>query len=386
MNVGVVEVGPAAVAGPHAAPPDLVCAAIEYIDDELGLLDERPVPVREMWDGLMRAVLGREHDGVVVVCPTWWPSARIDLVRCATKEVAADVEVRSRGRLLIGNAPQGGSVVVEIAAELVVVVGRASLTVVAIQGPAEAVAAKVISGVGTPTAVLIDAPAGVAGAASLGEAVAEGLRGRGTAVSWAAENAARRAAAASIAAQSATADHPPVAHRFRRAAGLAGVAVTVAVCGGLATQTGAEEPAATSLLVEGRVGVMVPTSWPVRRITTGPGSARLQVSSPSNDSVALLLTQSASTAQVDLPTTAQSLQGALADAPDDVFVGFKPSDVRVGRPVVTYREVRPDRHVAWIVLVDGSVRIAIGCQSPPMREDLIRDVCDRAVGTAQAVR
>ena len=36
-------------------------------------------------------------------------------------------------------------------------------------------------------------------------------------------------------------------------------------------------------------------------------------------------------------------------------------------------------------LVEANVRIAIGCQSPTARESLIREVCDRAVGSARAL-
>jgi type VII secretion-associated protein (TIGR03931 family) len=52
---------------------------------------------------------------------------------------------------------------------------------------------------------------------------------------------------------------------------------------------------------------------------------------------------------------------------------------------VTYREVRQDREIAWVVLVDKTVRIAIGCQSPRGHEQLVREACDRAVGSAHAV-
>jgi hypothetical protein len=37
------------------------------------------------------------------------------------------------------------------------------------------------------------------------------------------------------------------------------------------------------------------------------------------------------------------------------------------------------------VLVDKILRIAIGCQTAPGREQLVREVCDRAIGSAHAV-
>jgi len=53
--------------------------------------------------------------------------------------------------------------------------------------------------------------------------------------------------------------------------------------------------------------------------------------------------------------------------------------------VVTYREIRQDHHIAWIVLVDGSLRIAVGCQSAPGHEEAVREVCDEAIRSAHAV-
>ncbi|MEO3760780.1 type VII secretion-associated protein [Mycobacterium sp. B14F4] len=387
MSAAVVEVGPAAVRGPQRAPDDLVGAAIEYIDDGLGLLGERPVSVEVLWTGVMRAAVGRDADAVVLVCPTWWPASRIERVRTAARRLVpdvADVEVLRRGPLLGQNASRHGTVVVEIAAELIVVTGDGPGAVVPILGDTGAVAAKVQAAVGVSTAVLIDAPAGVDGAAALGRAIADRLRPDGVAVTWADEAAVRRAASSSVSEAIATDERGCSVGHLRRASALAGVVAAVAVCAGFALRGGAEQEGASRLLVEGRIAVVVPAGWPVHRVTTGPGSARLQLDSPSDGDVALHLTQSVGGAQGDLVTTGESLRAALAGESDDVFVGFEASGVRAGRPAVTYREVRRNRHVAWTVLVDGSVRIAIGCQSPPAREDLVRDVCDQAVGSAHA--
>jgi len=38
-----------------------------------------------------------------------------------------------------------------------------------------------------------------------------------------------------------------------------------------------------------------------------------------------------------------------------------------------------------VVLIDGSLRIAIGCQSAPGHEDAVRQACDQAVRSAHAV-
>jgi len=68
-----------------------------------------------------------------------------------------------------------------------------------------------------------------------------------------------------------------------------------------------------------------------------------------------------------------------------VFVEFDPADRRAGRPVVSYREIRADHHIAWVVFVDESLRIAIGCQSAPGHEEAVRDACDQAIRSAHAV-
>ena len=107
----------------------------------------------------------------------------------------------------------------------------------------------------------------------------------------------------------------------------------------------------------------------------GPGSARVQVVSPTDRNVALHITQASVRRS---RASADSLRTALG-AEHGIFVEFNPSDRRVDRDAVTYREIRSDHHVAWTVLLDGSVRIAVGCQSPPGSEHLVREACDRAI-------
>jgi type VII secretion-associated protein (TIGR03931 family) len=170
---------------------------------------------------------------------------------------------------------------------------------------------------------------------------------------------------------------------------LAGTVLSAAVlCGGFASRQEVRPSAAgmpMTLLVEGRVGVMVPAQWKVERITSGPGSARVQVVSPNDADIALHITQSAVPAQPSLEQLAGSVRKALDEEPDGVFVDFNPSGHRANRPVVTYRELRADRRIAWFVLIDGSVRIAIGCQSPREREEAVREACDQAIRSAHAV-
>jgi type VII secretion-associated protein (TIGR03931 family) len=141
----------------------------------------------------------------------------------------------------------------------------------------------------------------------------------------------------------------------------------------------------TTFLVEGRVALSVPANWPTRRVVGGPGSARVQVTSPLDPEVALHVTQSPVAGET-LSGTAERLKRAIDAEPAGVFVDFNPYGTSAGRPAVTYREVRTGHQVRWTVLLDGVVRISIGCQSRPGGEDAVRDACDQAVRSAHAVR
>ena len=84
-----------------------------------------------------------------------------------------------------------------------------------------------------------------------------------------------------------------------------------------------------TLLVEGRVAVKVPAQWAVRRITSGPGSARVQVMAP-DDANAVLITQSQVRRGETLSATAATLRTALDDQQAGVFDQFNPDDRRAG--------------------------------------------------------
>jgi type VII secretion-associated protein (TIGR03931 family) len=136
-----------------------------------------------------------------------------------------------------------------------------------------------------------------------------------------------------------------------------------------------------TVLVEGRVGVQIPAGWTVRRITEGPGSARVEVVSPSDPELMIHLTQSG----VGDGSVADTLQAALREQPAGVFVDFDPSAVVAARQVVSYREVRAGREIRWAVFVDGVVRIAVGCQSAPGHGEAVRWACEAATRSAHAV-
>jgi type VII secretion-associated protein (TIGR03931 family) len=110
----------------------------------------------------------------------------------------------------------------------------------------------------------------------------------------------------------------------------------------------------------------------------------MQVTSPSDPEVALLVTQSR-VATGTLGATAESLKHAIDAEPAGVFVDFNPAGLSASRPAVTYREVRGGHDIRWTVLLEGAVRISIGCQSRRGNDDAVREVCERAVWSARAL-
>ncbi|OBA89380.1 type VII secretion-associated protein [Mycolicibacterium elephantis] len=389
MTESVVEVGPAGISGVNDAPPEWIATALECIDDTLALLDERLVSVQELWQDVMRLVAGGGCETLIAVCPTWWPPSRTDRVHEAAQTVATTVVLRQRTAVLRRSAAPRRVAVVELADDFVVVTPPdVRATVIARQGDATMVADAVVSAVGISPVALIDAPTGVADADRTAALIADRLRGNEIEVLFADEYAVRRAASRSPQNVEVT---PRVGIRrrnHRAAAAVVGAVSAAAVAlGGIAVHSGTNgDSRTTTVLVEGRVGMVVPADWPVRHVTSGPGSARLQLTSPSHEGLALHLTQSTAGPHDGLTGAANSLRAALDTENDGAFVDFNAAGQRAGRDAVTYREVRPAHAVAWAVLVDGAVRIAIGCQSPAGAEHLVREVCDQAIRSAHAVR
>jgi type VII secretion-associated protein (TIGR03931 family) len=398
MTDVIVEIGPGTVRGPNDVRAEWVSAALECIDDDIALIDDRPVSVAELWQEVLGTTVGDDVDDVLLVCPAWWSSSRIDLVCDAARTVATNVDVLQRTPVLREALADRLATVVEIGAEFVVISSpEGGVTVVMRRNGPAIVAERVAGQIGVSAAAVLDAPAGIVGAASIGVSIVDHLRANGIAVTIAEEDCARRAAAIWLARRQGTVPNPetrevgPLIRRGpRRMAVLAGAAMTVAaLCGGFAVRDEKPEPPSVgmpmTLLVEGRVGVKVPVRWAVQRITTGPGSARVQVVSPSDADIVVHITQSAIPSHLTLATMADTLRTALAEQPVGVFVDFNPADRRHGKPAVTYREMRTGHEVAWTVLTDDDVRIAIGCQSGPGREWLVRDTCDQAIQSAHAV-
>ncbi len=389
----VCEVGPAAVRllrpGTRETPDGpnlfgrLVDAVLDAPGEPLALVEDRPVRADVIWRSVFERVLGDAHT-VVLVHPSWWVPRWVDGVATAARQVAANVMTLSRSGLL-----HRGTAFVEIGPDLVVVGDRrgrvtAESRLAAADRVADGVAARIDAG----GLVHIDAPFDVPGAEDLGSLVAQRLRASGTTVRHLDDRHLYAAAVPSSVPCSA-AESPTAQPRWRgvhAAAGL-GAVIAVAAAAGIGVGTAPpRRPAAgrETLLVEGRIAVRVPADWPVQRVTTGPGSARIQVVSPVDPEAILHITQSP-VPTPDLAATANALRLAVDAQPPGVFVDFHPGDRRAGRPVVSYREVRPGHDIRWAVVVAGGVRISIGCQSGPGGDHHVAHACEQAILSASEI-
>lgn len=375
----VIEVGPATIRRSCCDTESAdAAAALEWIDDPVALVDGEPVEVAE----LLRSVLACPVtvESIEIIHPSWWPKRRVELVVTAAHELADDIVARPRFALL--REAFRAAVVIEIAARLVAITAAGSVAEPRIGAPeevAEAVTRRVAAAVRDRGAVLIDAPIGVGGAQALADMIAERLPGEVTVVD---ELPVSRA-------ESRPANPEPAPAPARPGARLWVPLTAAAVLSFVAVGVRAHPDTDTALtnLVEGGVAVQVPAHWSLRRVTAGPGSARVEVVSPADPRLMLHITQAPAGGET-LAAIAEPLQRAMevaeAETPG-VFVGFDPAGSSAGRPAVTYREVRDGHHVDWAVLVDRAVRIGIGCQSGPGGADALRAVCEQAVRSAHAL-
>jgi type VII secretion-associated protein (TIGR03931 family) len=385
MTEPVVVIGPAAVCGPGVVEATLASVALEAIDDRLTVLADRVVAVRELWCDVMHAALAGERGAAVLVVPSWWPRSRVELVEDAMLESCAHVAVLLRGR----DSRSEGSDVVELGPDCVVVhAATGERFVLPRVGRAEWVADNVLATLPATTSVVIDVPDGVPESPLLAAELARRLRKRGIAVTSLDDDGVRRAVLNGRRAQlGGPASTPrPVRVRNPRVAVVVGALAVIAALAGAAVNTGSHALEAEEMtwVFEGRVAVEVPAAWTVERVASGPGSARVQVLSPSAPHVAIHVTQARVGEQETLRETAEALKTALDEQPRGLFADFAPAAQSAGRPAVTYRERRAAVGVDWVVLLDGGVRIAVGCQFAVDRPDP-DPACGRAVRTAHAV-
>jgi len=377
----VLEVGPATVRALHGGSgeqPDaaLVSIAVDGIDDPVVLIDDHPVGVAELWRSLISTTLGTRRDSVVVVHPSWWSRARIEWIIGATTAVTVGgVVAMSRSELVRHGHAETGPVI-EIADELVAVCGASKTRVLdrADLGPL----VDIVVALAESDVVLLDAPPGVPGSAHTAALFRKALSRNGFTVCDV------------DVAHFASGVVPP-----RRAVSVArlliavtavilvaGVAVGMARRPPVAPPSADRDPAGrTEILVEGRIVVGVPPGWIVERVTSGPGSRRVQVSSAADADLALHITQ-AYAPETTLAHAAAVLRRGIAEQDPGVFVDFDPADDVAGRPAVTYREIRAGRVIRWVIVQAGPTRISIGCQSAPDRQDAIREPCEQAVRSA----
>lgn len=97
----VVEVSDHAVrvlpaSSPDGPPRSLIDAALDWIDDPVGLWEERPVGVADLWRTVMAALVGPRCDSIRVVHPPDWPRHRVERVVAAANAVADRVDAVSR--------------------------------------------------------------------------------------------------------------------------------------------------------------------------------------------------------------------------------------------------------------------------------------------------
>lgn len=376
--VVVVVVGPKVISGPGTLDPELASVALDSIDDDLALVDDRVVPVDELWADVLGSAMNGSSDSAVLICPSWWADSRVERVSAAARGWTATLVVRCRVDVLT-SIPT----VVELAPELVVVHAGGQRHAIARLNASGGVVDEVVACVRGLDAVSVDVPSGLA---PFGTQLARALRRGGVDPTIVDDHTLVRAARA----QHGDAHAEDVSARRRvmtpRAAAVA-VAVlsaTALAAAAVGLHTGPADVEDAAWLVEGRIAVEVPARWTVERITSGPGSARLQVVSPSSHSEAIHVTQSGVPGGQTLEETAETLRAALAEERDGVFVGFMALGERARRPAVTYREVRSDRRIDWTVLLDGGVRIAIGCQGTAEQPGPEAQ-CDRAIRSARAV-
>ena len=385
---------------------EIVSAALGAIDDQVALVGDRPVAVSALWCAALRSAncgTPEEQNAMVLVHPSWWSSSRVGMVTAAAATVADEVVARTRSWLLTRAthpAPEA-TVTVEIAERLVAVSGVEAVAIPRGTEPhlvADEVAAVIAGLTRDVTArVLVDAPSTIAGASALATLIAAAARRNGQTVVGIddarliqlAQSAAPARPPRPAPAKMSESTAKPVRARDRTLRRLAVAAVVLAAAVPAVATGGrhgvpAMHPVPTTFLVEGRVALTVPADWPTQRVVAGPGSARVQVTSPSDPEVALHVTQSPVAGET-LSGTAERLRRAIDAEPAGVFVDFNPSGISVGRPAVTYREVRAGHHVRWTVLLDGPIRISVGCQSRPGDEDAVRDVCEQAVRSAHAI-
>lgn len=370
----VIVVGPATVCGPCAVDPERARAAIGCIDDEMGLVSGVIRDADAIWRDVVADAAGSESGRLTVICPQHWSGRRIERVRRAAAGVGAVVEIADRREALRQLMVRPRCPVIEVGEDLAVIARPGEPTI--IHHRWRAAPATLAGSLGDTPEVIIDVPDGVVGARQWAEEVSAVLAGRGIDV--------HILGCADLYRGN---DAPERRKRWpTRVLTAAASAVALML---MALATGATPDPAPAVappnreltwLVEGRASIQVPAAWTVDRVVADSGSARMQVISPDGPTRIIHLTQASVPREADLAASARVLRAAAATAGPGVIVDFEDAATVAGRAAVTYREVRPGREVRWSVLLDGGLRIAIGCQGAE-----IAAVCDQAIRSAHRI-
>ncbi|SKF68536.1 hypothetical alanine and valine rich protein [Mycobacteroides abscessus subsp. bolletii] len=417
-----------------------VRSAVAALDDDMALLPGRVVPSRALWAALFESLLTDRNapvrlDSLVLIHPTTWGPARRTLLSSAARMMAATLTVRSRAFALAERGVRAdlsgrSLVVVEVSPKEVAVAlvgpgsdGEPAATVRHLEDRSWETrsAADVARAVGRAVErVVRDERPGVAAILvdsadkDMGEAIVDAIDriGLTPGVSQVAVDSVFREMG-QVARTSAFLDQgvvEPVATRPASAwtpgaparsaprlprwwpAAAIGLAAAIVVTGVVLTvaATRSRQPApaiATSLLVEGRVQLMVPAEWAVRRIPAGgAGSARVEVISPADPEAVVHVTQVRVKPAETLAATAETLRAAMEKEPQGAFTDFRADDRKMDRPAVTYTEVREGHDIAWTVLLDGDMRIGVGCQFKKDSYADVRQACELAIRTTHAIK
>ena len=197
--------------------------AIGCIDDQIAVLGERLVEVARLWSDILEVIAGEPAEALVLVFPTWWSSARVELVTAAAHNVAAEVVVLQRASVL---GADSDATVIEFSEEFVVTAPPGSEVTVLPRGEHD-----VAAPLGAAGSILVDVPADVS---PLGPTLTAQLRAAGIPVAHSDRHRLLRAVTAALpdrAVGDRTGDRPRPSRRT--VAVLAGAVLSAAAIGGV---------------------------------------------------------------------------------------------------------------------------------------------------------
>jgi len=371
----VIVAGPVTVCGPSAVDAELAAAAIGCIDDDIGLLAGKIRDADTIWREALASAAGSTPTELTVVCPSHWSAGRIARIRRAAGAISAQLIIGDRRDALRESRSRPRCPVIEVGEDLVVI-ARPDAQSIVYRRSSAALTQLVVPSFTDEPEVIVDVPTGIVGARQPADDIATALRRGGI-----------RVTVLGCADLCRVLDETDCQRRWptRILVAAAVLIALVLVMTALRTAPGPVPVAARSgvestWLVEGQVSMQVPERWTVSRAVADSGSARVQVISPDDPGRIIHLTQTSVRPGGDLRVAARVLRAAAAKAGPGVIVDFDDADTVAGRAAVTYREVRPGREVRWTILLDDSVRIAIGCQGGDIAGD-----CDLAIRSAHRI-